>query len=112
MSRGHLSTSWEEVVKTVQEIRIWRDELNTWRGGVESRIDNLEKVQQHQQEKVHELESDALLVKEEQAEHAKKLISLAQHLERSCTNSIMVGGLIVLCLFSILLIIYKIIKNE
>jgi hypothetical protein len=95
----------QELVKTVQEIR-------TWREGVDYRLDTLEKTQQLQQEKFTELEADALLVKEEQAEFAKKLTSITQRLERSCTKSIMEAGLLALCLFSVILIIYNILKDE
>lgn len=112
MGSRHVSTSWEQLVQTIQEIRTWRDELNTWKEGVNSRIDNLEQVQQQQLEKVVELETDTLLVKKEQSDHAAKLMSLTQRLERSCTNSIMMAGLIVLCLFCIFLLLYIIIITK
>lgn len=95
----------EELLKTVQEIRIWRE-------GVNGRLETLEKVQHHQQERVDELETGTLLVKEEQAQLSKKITDITHRLEKSCTNSVMEAGLIALCLFSVFLIIYKILKDE
>lgn len=99
-------------MKTIEELLVVVQEIRIWRGRVDGRLETLEKVQQDQQEKVDELETGTLLVKEEQAQLSRKLTDITHRLEKSCTKSVMEAGLLALCLFSVFLIIYKILKDE
>lgn len=105
MDGSHFANTIQEILVTIREIRIWREGVNT-------RLENLEQTQHDQQERVDNLETGALLVKEEQAEIGKKITALTYRIEKSCTDSAIQLGVIALCLFSLFLIIYKIIKDE